>query len=226
LLDGENLPGQGREFDSKLVIVLRAVLSGDAKAVRQNFPKFSEALQRRPLLYVPFEHGGQPTGILKARTLQTVIRLLLSQLPRLGLIEETFRLLQTAFRMERSSRPLGQAVTEFDRLFRIGLACSVEAILHASTRWKSDTVRQRRSVFKRVQRLLDAYKELWSTHSSSMRLSVVEELHDSDRAGEIRDFIETYGDDLFHTRMLTLGNARAIVHHGAESVASTAGEDC
>jgi len=216
--DGENLPGQGRDFDRQLVVMLRAVLSNDVKTVHKNFPAFSKALQRRPLLYVPFEHSGQPTGILKARTLQTIIRLLLSQMPRLGLIEETFRLLQTAFRMERSSRPLGQAVTEFDRLFRIGLACSVEAILQASSRWKSETTRQRRNVFRRVQRLLDAYNELWSTHSSSMRLSVVEELHDKQRAKEIKDFIETYGEDLFHTRMLTLGNARAIVHHGAESL--------
>ncbi len=218
LLDGENLPGRGRAFDKELVVMLRAVLSHDSATVHQNFGRFIKALESRPLLYVPFEHGGQPTGILKARTLQAVIRLLLSQLPRLGLLEETFRLLQTAFRMERSSRPLGQAVTEFDRLFRIGLARSVEAILHAASRWKTETSRQRRNVYRRIQRLLDAYRELWSTHSSSMRLSVVEELHDEDRATEIREFIETYGDDLFHTRMLTLGNARAIVHHGAESL--------
>ncbi|MEQ9411940.1 MAG: hypothetical protein RIK87_29770 [Fuerstiella sp.] len=218
LLDGENLPGQGREFDRRLVVMLRAVLTSDAETVRQNFNAFTQALERRPLLYVPFEHGGQPAGILKARTLQAVIRMLLSQLPRLGLLEQTFRLLKTAFRMERSSRPLGQAVTEFDRLFRIGLACSVEAILHAATRWKTDTVRQRRNVFRRLQRLLDAYNELWAAHSSSMRLSVVEELNDADRAEEVREFIESYGEDLFHTRMLTLGNARAIVHHGADSL--------
>lgn len=218
LQDEKHLPGQGREFDRKLVIILQAVLNHDARLVRRHFPGFSEGLQRRPLLYVPFEHGGQPTGILKARTLQTLIRLLLNQLPRLGLIEETFRLLQTAYRMERTSRPLGQAVTEFDRLFRIGLACSVEAILTAATRWKTDTPRQRRNVYRRIQRLLDAYKGLWATHSSSMRLSVVEELHDSERAEEVREFIERYGDDLFHTRMLTLGNARAIVHHGADSL--------
>ncbi|APZ96172.1 hypothetical protein [Fuerstiella marisgermanici] len=218
LADGENLPGSGRDFDRQLVVMLRAVLTSDAATVRENFGRFATALQRRPLLYVPFEHGGQPTGILKARTLQAVIRMLLSQLPRLGLIEETYRLLQTAFKMERTSRPLGQAVTEFDRLFRIGLACSVEALLHAASRWKTSTTRQRRSVFRRLQRLLDAYRELWSAHSSSMRLSVVEELNDSDRADEVREFIETYGEDLFHTRMLTLGNARAIVHHGADSL--------
>ncbi|MEZ6124700.1 MAG: hypothetical protein R3C49_16250 [Planctomycetaceae bacterium] len=218
LLDDRHLPEDGREFDRRLVVMLRAVLNHDVETVRKNFRTFSNSLQRRPLLYVPFENGGQPAAILKARTLQTLIRLLLSKLPRLGLIEETFRLLQTAYRMERTSRPIGQAVTEFDRLFRIGLACSVEAILHASSRWKSETSRQRRSVFRRVQRLLDAYRELWSVHSSSMRLSIVEELHDSDRAAEIRAFIETYGEDLFHTRMLTLGNARAIVHNGAETL--------
>ena len=142
--------------------------------------------------------------------------MLLGQLPRLGLLEQTFRLLKTAFRMERTSRPLGQAVTEFDRLFRIGLSSSVESVLHAAKRWKSDTVRQKRNVFKRLQRLLRSYKELWSAHSSSMRLSIVEDLNDPQRAQEVRQFIELYGDDLFHTRMLTLGNARAIVHGGAE----------
>lgn len=218
LLDGENLPGTGRDFDRRLVAMLRAVLTSDSKSVRRQFPGFTTALQGRPLLYVPFEHGGQPSGILKARTLQAVIRLLLSQLPRLGLLEETFRLLKTAFQMERKPRPLGQAVTEFDRLFRIGLACSVEAILHAATRWKTDTDRQKRNVYRRLQRLLDPYKDLWAAHSSSMRLSVVEDLNDEDRAAEVRDFIETYGEDLFHTRMLTLGNARAIVHHGADSL--------
>lgn len=218
LLDGENLPGRGREFDKRLVVMLRSVLSGDVAAVRAGFDAFTSTLEKRPLLYVPFEHGGQPAGILKARTLQAVIRLMLSQLPRLGLIEQTFRLLQTAFRMERTSRPLGQAVTEFDRLFRIGLTSSVEALLQASSRWKTDTPRQRRNVFRRIRKLVDIYNEVWTRHSSSMRLSVVEELHDDDRAGEVREFIETYGEDLFHTRMLTLGNARAIVHHGAESL--------
>lgn len=205
-------------FDHDVVSVLRAVLENNVEEVRSCFPAFCESLEKRPLLYVPFENGGQPARILKARMLQSLIRLLLSQLPRLGLIEETYRLLQTAFAMERHSRPLGQAVTEFDRLFRMGLSCSVEAILHASKRWKTDTPRQKKNVFRRIERLLDAYGDLWSRHSSSMRLSIVEELHDDERAESVEDFIESYGDDLFHTRMLTLGNARAIVHHGAESL--------
>jgi hypothetical protein len=218
LQENEATEEKSRAFDQSLIAMLRAVLSRDAATVHSRFREFLLILRRRPLLYVPFEHGGQPGSILKARTLQAIIRLLLHQLPRLGLLEETYRLLQTAYRMERASRPLGQAVTEFDRLFRIGLSGSVDAILHSASNWKTDTPRQRRNVYRRIQRLLDAYRVLWATHSGSMRLSVVEELHDEDRAAEIRSFIETYGDDLFHTRMLTLGNARAIVHSGADSL--------
>ncbi|MFN6333237.1 MAG: hypothetical protein ACK45A_15835 [Planctomyces sp.] len=47
-----------------------------------------------------------------------------------------------------------------------------------------------------------------------MRLSVVEDLQDRDFDVVVQDFIKLYGDELFHTRMLTLGNIRAILHHG------------
>jgi hypothetical protein len=101
---------------------------------------------------VPFENGGQPAAILKARTLQSVIRVLLSQLPRLGLLSETFELLQVALQMERTSRPSGQAVTEFDRLFRIGLSSSVEAILQSAAKWKGESSQKVRNILKRIQR--------------------------------------------------------------------------
>jgi hypothetical protein len=194
------------------------VFARDVEAIRRCFPELCRELRKRPLLYVPFENGGQPGAILKARTLQAVIRVLLSQLPRLGMLEETFQLLQTALQMEKTSRPLGQAVTEFDRLFRIGLASSVEAVLHSANRWKTRGGPGSKSVFRRIHRLLDAYSDLWMRHSSSMRLSVIEDLHDDDRAAEVRDFISEYGEELFHTRMLTLGNARAIIHNGAEAL--------
>jgi len=206
------------QFSEQMVHVLRSVLTDDAEAVQREFPEFLKQLRRRPLLYVPFENGGNPRDILRARTLQAIIRLLLSQLPRLGLLRQTYQLLVTAYRMERTRRPPGQAVTEFDRLFRIGLSCSVESILHAARRWKLETVTQRRAAFRRMKRLMDSYGMLWAQHSSSMRLTIVEELHDEERCEEVREFIEAYGDDLFHTRMLTLGNARAIVLHGADSL--------
>ncbi|MCA9013031.1 MAG: hypothetical protein KDB01_24935, partial [Planctomycetaceae bacterium] len=215
-------PSGGNDKDSsldrQLSRMFTAVFAQDVTAVQKCFPALCKELKRRPLLYVPFENGGQPAAILKARMLQSVIRVLLSQLPRLGMLEETFELLQTSLQMERTLRPSGQAVTEFDRLFRIGLSSSVGCILQSAERWKTDSGQRVQAVQKRIQKLLDAYSDLWTRHSGSMRLSIVEDLHDDEFAAEVEEFIETYGEDLFHTRMLTLGNARAILHHGAETL--------
>ncbi|MBL8818214.1 MAG: hypothetical protein JNL58_19460 [Planctomyces sp.] len=209
---------ESRSLDHHLSLMLSAIFTRDPDGVQACFGPLCQELKKRPLLYVPFENGGHPATILKARTLQALIRTMLSQLPRLGLLEETFQLLQIALQMEKTARPLGQAVTEFDRLYRTGLSCSVEAIMHSASRWKTRANFPLDNVFKRIQKLLDSYTELWIRHSGSMRLSVIEDLHDDQRAEEVRDFITQYGEDLFHTRMLTLGNARAIVHHGAEAL--------
>jgi hypothetical protein len=198
--------------------VFHAVFARDLTAARKALPQLCRELRRRPLLYVPFENGGQPAAILKARTLQAIIRVLLAQLPRLGLLEETFLVLQTALQMEQTSRPVGQAVTEFDRLFRLALFASTEAVLHASARSSTPTRTQVRSTFRRLQKLLEPYVSLWIRHSSSMRLSIVEDLHDDERGREVEHFIKAYGDDLFHARALTLGNARAIVQQGADAL--------
>lgn len=218
VISEETISKDTASLDRQLSRMFSAVFAHDADAARRCFPNLCKELKRRPLLYIPFENGGQPAAILKARTLQSLIRVLLSQLPRLGLLSETFELLQVALQMERTSRPSGQAVTEFDRLFRIGLSNSVEAILQSAVKWKGEPAQKVKNIMKRVQRLLDSYSDLWTRHSGSMRLSIVEDLHDDEYVTEVKDFIEKYGEDLFHTRMLTLGNARAILHHGAESL--------
>jgi hypothetical protein len=218
VISEESITKDTASLDRQLSRMFGALFAQDSDAARKCFPNLCKELKRRPLLYIPFENGGQPAAILKARTLQSVIRVLLSQLPRLGLLTETFELLQVSLQMERTSRPSGQAVTEFDRLFRIGLSSSVDAILHSANKWKGEPSQKIRNILKRVQRLLDAYSDLWTRHSGSMRLSIVEDLHDDDYAKDVREFIENYGEDLFHTRMLTLGNARAILHHGAETM--------
>jgi hypothetical protein len=209
---------ESASLHSELSRVFHAVFAQDAAAASESLPALYRELRRRPLLYVPFENGGHPAAILKARTLQAIIRVLLAQLPRLGLLEETFVLLQTSLQMEQTSRPVGQAVTEFDRLFRLALYASTEAILHSSAKKPNPSKGQVRSTFRRLHRLLKSYRNLWIRHSSSMRLSIVEDLHDDERALEVERFIETYGDDLFHARALTLGNARAIVQQGADAL--------
>lgn len=211
--------GNSREVSAterKVSAIYRSVVRRDRRAVRRQLPQLLESIAERPLLYVPFENGGQPARVLRAKSLQALIRFLLAQLPRMGLLRETLDVLRAAFRMERTSRPAGFAVTEFDRLFRIGLENSLSCLVQAWTRKKAGADNSKQ-LAEYTAELVEHYTHLWTLHSSTMRLSTVEELRDEELADEIRDFIEEYGDELFHTRMLTLGNIRTVLHQGLDS---------
>jgi hypothetical protein len=201
--------------ERKVSALYRSIVRRDRRAVRRQLPQLLSSIAERPLLYVPFENGGQPQRVLRAKSLQALIRFLLAQLPRMGLIRETLDVLRAAFRMERTSRPAGFAVTEFDRLFRIGLENSLTCLVHSWTEKKSgDDPKQ---LTEYTLELVEHYAHLWGLHSSTMRLSTIEELRNEELADEIREFIEEYGADLFHTRMLTLGNIRTVLHQGLDS---------
>ncbi len=202
--------------ERKVSAIYRSIVRRDRRAVRRQLPGLLESIAERPLLYVPFENGGQPARVLRAKSLQSLIRFLLAQLPRMGLLRETLDVLRAAFRMERTSRPAGFAVTEFDRLFRIGLENSLSCLVQAWSHRKSGS-QDARQLAEYTAELVEHYTHLWTLHSSTMRLSTVEELRDDELADEIREFIEEYGEDLFHTRMLTLGNIRTVLHQGLDN---------
>ena len=200
--------------ERKVSAVYRSIVRRDRRAVRRQLPQLLSSIAEKPLLYVPFENGGQPQRVLRAKSLQALIRFLLGQLPRMGLVRETLDVLRAAFRMERSSRPAGFAVTEFDRLFRIGLENSLSCLVQSWNEKKGGE--DPKQLAEYTAELVDHYSHLWTLHSSTMRLSTVEELRDEELADEIREFIEEYGADLFHTRMLTLGNIRTVLHQGLD----------
>ncbi len=64
--------------------------------------------------------------------------------------------------------------------------------------------------------VVQRYMKLWLTHSRSMRLSSVEEMSETSVWKRVRSFIEAYGADLFHAKVLTLGNIRTILDAGIE----------
>lgn len=210
-LDGEDVPPDEQDT----VQLYRGVLTRNVDLVRNLLPGFLKRLYRKPLLYVPLENGGHPIQILQVRTVQTDIRFLLSQLPRLGLLRETWHLLRTAYRMERASRPAGLAVTEFDRIFRTALRNTLECVVDFSKNWKSGRFTDE-ELIDVVGEVVEHYVDQWLRHSRTTRLSTVEAIDSEDLWGDVRDFVEKYGGDLFHARMLTLGNVRAILHNGIE----------
>ncbi|WP_166828364.1 hypothetical protein [Thalassoroseus pseudoceratinae] len=253
---GINLLGESRKRSAEETAILevyRGILTRKPTQVQQALPRLLKHLSRKPLLYVPLSNDGDPELIRQVQGLQSLIRFLLAQLPGLGLLRETWQVLQTAFRMERSSRPMGQAVTEFDQLFRIALRSSVDSVIRSSSNWQFNTKQPRSSRRRRSQRqqhqprirhrrrrglnprrqqrtreqrnaalveivsvIVQQYSGLWLKHSQTTRLSTVEGLADAGLWKDVKDFIRRYGADLFHARMLTLGNVRTILHSGVD----------
>ncbi|HAA62738.1 MAG TPA: hypothetical protein DCE39_17575 [Planctomycetaceae bacterium] len=121
-----------------------AVIHGDTATIRQALPVVLRRLARQPLLYVPLDAGGDPHSMLAARTRHADLQFLVEHLPKLGLLRETSQVLRTAYRMERTSRPDGAAVTEFDRLFRLALRHTLEAVCHSVHDWPQTHARRPR----------------------------------------------------------------------------------
>ena len=75
-----------------------------SSAARQVLPKFLEHFQHEPLLVTPLSHGGNPRLILRAGIALTLLRALAANLPRIGLLRETYGLLRVAQTMERQQK--------------------------------------------------------------------------------------------------------------------------
>jgi hypothetical protein len=199
--------------DVRVIDMYRGIMQRNEAEVRRVLPGLLKSLQRKPLLYVPLEHGGDPRQILAARSQQMVVRFLLAHLPQLGLLRETWHLLRTARHMERVSRPRGMAVTEFDRLFRIALRNTLECVVRASRDWKGGRFTDE-ELIEVVGEIVELYLDDWLEHSSTMRLSSVEALKIDSVWSDTAKFVKTYGSDILNARVLTLGNVRAILHSG------------
>src|SRR5205823_6351382 len=96
----------------------RALVLGRADEARTLLPQFMAAFREEPLLYTPLSHGGHPHQVLRASIAQRILRGLVHSLPRLGLLQETYRLVRLARAMEAGQSLRGPRVTEFDRIFQ------------------------------------------------------------------------------------------------------------
>ncbi len=187
----------------------------DVEKVRSQLAGQLRRLSQKPLLYVPLDNGGHPMQILAARAIQTDIRFLLKQLPRLGLLRETWHVVRMAHRMERESRPTQMAVTEFDRIFRTGLRNAIDCLIQSSRVWDDGSYSDE-DLIELIGDILSHFRDQWFKHARTMRLSTVEGLRHDMIWDDVRGFIQRFGEDLFHARSLTLGNVRTILHNGVD----------
>jgi hypothetical protein len=201
------------------VAVFAALLRQDSPTARDASSRLFKVLVQQPLLYVPLAKGGNPQEIVAVRVRQHAIQDLLAWLPRLGLWVETCELLEVARTMERE-HPVGPgAVTEFDELFKIGYRSIVESLVASSAQWPApqegeEDETQSEALVSCLEKLTESLLTSWLAHSRTLRLSVLERVHDKANWKKLVEFVERYGEELFTQRFLNLGNIRAILHQG------------
>ena len=191
----------------------QALFRGDQASVRALLEPFVEQFQAEPLLFPPLSEGGQPRMILRVRLAQTVLRALLANLPRLGLLRETFELLRTARTMEQTHPPRGRGVTEFNNFFQSAFQAVVENVVEAASTWEPEQAEDVRLV-EMLERLTAPFLGLWIDHSRTLQLSVLETLNGDPEWRRLQEFVQRYGGELFHVRFMTLSNLRSILHRG------------
>jgi hypothetical protein len=191
-----------------------AVGCANGGEVRRLLPDFLEKFRPQPLLFVPMSAAGHPRQILRSRQAQAMLRSLLEQLPRLGLIRESFHLIQIAREMEQNAPPEGRKISEFDHLFPFALQSVLEALLDAAHSWSGKELSNEESLVVLLRRITDSFLALWLSHSQTLRLSVLESFTaEADWEG-LRDFIKRYGNDIFTPQFLSIASLRSVLHRG------------
>jgi hypothetical protein len=191
----------------------QALFRGDAAAARLALPAFVEEFRSEPLLLTPLSEGGTPRQVLRVRLVRAVLRALLANLPRLGLLRETFELLRTARAMEQAQPAGGRRETEFNQFFQVAYQAVTENVIDSVAAWGSE--RGDDSELVRVlERLTAPFLGLWIEHSQSLRLSVLETVRGEAEWQMVQGFVQQYGRDLFDARFMTLANLRGILHRG------------
>ena len=201
------------EWERAVVALLRAVLAGDAEDARACFPELRTRLDAEPILYTPLTKGGDPRKIVASRVFHTLIEYLLTVLPRMGLLLETWQLLDTARRMERHRAASEGVVTEYDRLFETGFAAVIDGVVRLEPRSRRPLDADN-ELIEALQVVSEPLVERWLNHSRRVRLSVLERVVDERRWKELVEFIRRFGRDLFTQQFFHPGNMRAILHQG------------
>jgi hypothetical protein len=189
----------------------QALWKGDVASAKQLLPRFLEHFQHEPLLYTPLAQGGNPRLVLRTSIAQTLLRALAANLPRIGLLRETYALLRVAQTMEREQKLQGPRITEFDRLFQIACQASAEAIVESS---RGEPNWNEAVCVSLLGRLIDPYLRLWTEHSRTVRMGILEAVAAEDDWAKVRAFIRKHGAGLFHARFMTLANLRGILQGG------------
>ncbi len=207
--DAEDVP----PWEPLSIQIERAIGNRDAGQVRKILPGFIALFRTEPLLYCPPSDGGSPSQVLRAQTALHALEDLLTRIPRLGLVRETFHLTKIARQMEWNSPPTGRRVSSFDQLFKTALVGVVDTLIAAAADWPDDAGADG-PLAAMLFKIAEDFQKLWNEHSQSLRLSVLEAVTDDTDWNTVREFVTKFGSDLFTVPFLGLSNMRGILARG------------
>ena len=202
-----------------LINTLAGFVMQNPDHIAGSFGELVTYFENQPILYVPLTRGGEPRSVVDVRLVQSNMLELLRTLPGIGMFTETWMLTQTVLRMEQDHPVALGAVTEFDELFKVAFTSMVESLVDANAAngaFNGDREAKEEDLFSCQKLLTESMLQLWLEHSKTLRLSVLEKVHDKPRWQALVDFVRKYGDGLLTQYFLHLGNVRAILHQGVE----------
>ncbi|MCL2305007.1 MAG: hypothetical protein FWC43_06645, partial [Planctomycetaceae bacterium] len=219
--DNRAIPGTA-PWQLPVKLVFSAIFRSDVKSVKDHWSIMLRQLSKETLLYIPTSRGGSAADIVKCRCLQQVILRLLEYVPRLGLITETYQLLETIQTMEQAKTMQPGAITEFDRLVETATRAIANCVAESSKTWRisrddEQFASANHALVDYLERLIELLLASWLSHSRQIRISPIESLMDRNVWNDIKAFIQRYGHDIFTQQFMGFGNLRAVLHQGVEN---------
>lgn len=183
-----------------------AIWAGSASAARAALVEFVGPFRDEQLLMRPPDNPASPTRTLRTRIAQRTVQVLVTALPRLGLLRETYHVLREARAMERHEAVPEGAVSGFAVLFQAAEQAVVQCLARS-------TPADDRRLAAALEAVMNSLLLLWGEHSRTLRLSTIEALSPAEW-DEVYAFVRRYGRDLFDVRFLTLAHLRGLLHQG------------
>ena len=151
------------------VDLLRACIRGDSDTARETWAKLQDVWSSVGILYVPLNRGGIPKTIVEVKSRQQLIQNLMLWLPRLGLLNETYGLIDLVRTMEAT--PVGTgAITEFDDLFDVACRALVNALIDCKEANDHDEADGDEWLVSCVEEMMEPLLRSWLEHSRTLRL--------------------------------------------------------
>ncbi|MBI1830661.1 MAG: hypothetical protein HYR84_04335, partial [Planctomycetes bacterium] len=200
----------GEAWSPTVLALERSLMREDGETARSLLPVFIARFRQEPLLYTPLSHGGHPQLILQASLAQMMLRGLVYNLPKQGMIRETYQLLRLARSMEAGQTLAGPRITEYDRLFQLGLQAAVDSVVDAGLRDKIEPT----AFIDALETVVEPFAVTWRDHSQTLRVATLELITQDRDWAKLTEFIKRYGREMFHAKFLAMANLRGILLRG------------